>query len=136
MKPKQWLFDNGHIKEIGRGRLSAAHIALINEAVANGVNIEGYSVVKQNVSTDKPEPAKVERTKVDPNRIVDVPDMARDERDFTAYRFEDGKRVEVGMRTVCNVCGSSLTYCHCESPMVWVDFDRQSVVKFATRKTN
>lgn len=133
MKPKEWLFKNGHIEVIGRGRLSAAHIALIHEAVANGVQIEGYSVSKTDISTDKPEPVKVERIAHDPNRVVDVPDIARDERDFMAYRSENGKRIEVGMRTVDNNCGSSLTYCHCESPRVWVDYDREAVVHFTSR---
>lgn len=133
IKPKQWLFDNGHIEVIGRGRLSAAHIALIHEAVANGVQIEGYSAVKGN--SDEPTAAPVvERTKVDPNRIVDVPDLARDETALEAYYLTDGKPVTIGMRTVDNVCGSSLTYCHCESPRVWVDSDRQVVVNFRNKK--
>ena len=131
MKPKEWLHKNGHIETIGRGRLSAAHIALINEAVANGVQIEGYSVVTPTKeSTGAPE---VKRTAVDPNRVVDVPDVARDERTTMAFYRNDGKVVEIGMRTVDNVCGNSLTYCRCESPRVWVDYDQQVVVNFKPR---
>lgn len=139
MKPKDWLHKNGHIETIGRGRMSAAHIALINEAVANGEQIEGYSIVSDKgiaKATGETAAPTVERTKVDPNRIPDVPDVARDERTTMAYHFVDGKRVEIGMRTVDNVCGSSLTYCHCENPVVWVDFDRSVVVNFGTRKNN
>lgn len=138
IKPKVWLHKHGHIETIGRGRMSAAHIALIHEAVANGEQIEGYSVVSGTVpanTTATPAPT-VERTKTDPNRVVDVPDVARFEDETEAYYFNDGKAVLIGMRTVDNVCGSSLTYCHCESPRVWVDYDRQVVVNFRTRKTN
>lgn len=135
MKPKEWLHKNGHIEVIGRGRLSAAHIALINEAVANGVAIEGYAIKERVTLTGDESPAEVTRIVMDPNRIVDVPDVARFENETEAYYLNDGKAVLIGMRTVDNVCGSSLTYCHCESPRVWVDFDRQVVVNFRN-KTN
>lgn len=134
IKPKQWLYDNGHLEVIGKGRMSRAHIALIEDAVRSGVNIEGYTAEKPVLATDKP--VDVKRIAVDPNRVVDVPDMTRDERDTVAFYMADGKRIEIGMRTVDNNCGSSLTYCSCESPRVWVDFDRQVVVNFGTRKNN
>lgn len=131
IKPKQWLYDNGHTDSLGgRGRMSAAHKALIMEAVAKGVNIEGYAVVEQSTTAA---PAEVKRVAVDPNRVVDVPDMSRDEREVMGYYLSDGKTVEVGMRTVDNNCGNSLTYCRCESPRVWVDYDRQVVVNFKPR---
>ena len=133
ISPKKWLYDNGHTDTLGgRGRMSKAHKALIMEAVANGVAIEGYAVVdKATAATDKP--AKVERVAPNPNRVVDLPDMTRDESKVMAFYREDGKVVEVGMRTVDNNCGTSLTYCPCESPRVWVDYDRQVVVNFKPR---
>lgn len=135
--PKQWLYDNGHTDTLGgRGRMSKANKALVMEAVANGVAIEGYAVVeKATVATDKPaSPAKVERVKVDPNRVVDVPDMRRDERMWVASVEVDGKRKEIGFRTIDNGCGSSLGWCYCETSRVWVDHDRQAVVLFSPRK--
>jgi len=133
IKPKQWLYDNGHTTTVGgRGRMSKEHKALILAAVESGVDIEGYAVVERaTAATNKP--AKAERVKVDPNRVVDVPDETRNEREVMAYYMEGPKRVEVGMRTVDNNCGSSLTYCPCESPRVWVDHDRQVVVNFRSR---
>lgn len=139
IKPKKWLYDNGHItaEDMGkRGRLSAKNKELIMAAVANGVAIEGYSVVKADKSdnTDTPAPVQVERVAAaDPNRIVDVPNVTRDEREIMAYHFVDGKKKEIGMRTVDNICGSSLTYCHCENPRVWVDADVECVVNFQSR---
>lgn len=133
IKPKQWLYDNGHTDSLGgRGRMSAAHKALIEAAVASGVNIEGYAVVNRpTIATDKP--AEVKRVAPNPNVIADVPDMTRDENEIMAFYRADGKVVEIGMRTVDNVCGSSLTYCPCESPRVWVDHDQQVVVNFKPR---
>jgi hypothetical protein len=99
----------------------------------DGWDIEGYVV-----TPGKPDPlAKiplpgptVERVKVDPNRIYDVPDVARDEDSWQAFTSEG----EVGMRTVCNGCRSSLNYCHCPHPRVWVDHLTEAVVVFKPRK--
>lgn len=134
IKPKIWLRDNGHMtaeEAAKKGRMSLVNKALVEAAVARGVNIEGYSVVREDSPTG--ETPKVERVAVDPNRVVDVPDAYRDERTLMAYHMVEGKRVEIGMRTVDNNCGSSLTYCACESPRVWVDHDHQVVVNFAPR---
>lgn len=132
-KPKVWLYENGHTTTLGgRGRMSKEHKAIIEAALLADpdLRIDGYSVERSTVATDKP---KVERVAVDPNRVVDVPDMTRDERVTMAFYRDGGKSIEVGMRTVDNNCGSSLTYCPCESPRVWVDYDREVVVNFKPR---
>ena len=137
MKPKEWLYANGHISKIGRGRMSAEHIALVKEAVANGVKIEGYETVKSSkpsVSTEKPTAPAVERTKIDPNRVIDCPDPLRDEREFDAFVTVDGKTSKIGKRTVCNGCGNSLSWCWCPTPSVWVDHTREAVVTFKFTK--
>lgn len=131
MKPKEWLKAHGHITEIGRGRMSAAHIALIKDAVANGTEIEGYGSVTPKATGA---PATVERTAVSTVKtIADIGEPTRDERSIMAYRTVDGKTVEIGMRTVDNNCGTSLTYCKCESPRIWVDHESQAVVNFKPR---
>lgn len=135
MKPKEWLFQNGHMSREDadkRGRLSLANKALIEQAVANGASIDGYAVVdRPTLATDKP--VEVKRVAVDANRVVDLPAMTRDEREVMGFYREDGKTIEVGMRTVDNNCGTSLTYCPCDSPRVWVDCDREVVVNFKPR---
>ena len=141
MKPKAALVKAGVLpagSENKRGRMSAAHIAECERLVRDeGYTIDGFGISKPTAATDKPaEPAKVERkAAADPNRIADVPDEARPEAAWEAYRFENGKPVEVGMRTVDNVCGSSLNYCHCEAPRVWVDHLSEAVVRFKPRRT-
>lgn len=133
IKPKQWLFDNGHTDTLGgRGRMSLAHKALIQAAVASGVNIEGFGVVSSPTAVADA-PVEVKRIAVDPNRIADVPNVSRDEKAVMGFYRAEGKVVEIGMRTVDNNCGSSLTYCMCESPRVWVDHDQQVVVLFKPR---
>jgi hypothetical protein len=135
MKPKEWLKANGHIDTIGRGRLSAAHIALITEAVANGAKIEGYSVSSVK-ATDESVAAKpaVERVKTDANRLLDVPDALRSDKDYTLVRKDTGKPIHaVGMRNVCQGCGSSFTYCPCRVP-TFLDNTGTVAVEFRMKK--
>lgn len=135
MKPKEWLKQNGHIDTIGRGRLSAAHIALITEAVAKGAKIEGYSVSSAKASDESADakPA-VERVKVEANRLLDVPDALRSDADWTLVRKSDGKPIHaVGMRNVCEGCGSSFTYCPCPSP-AFLDNTGRVPVEFRMKK--
>lgn len=128
MKPKEWLVAQGHLKEAGRGRMSREHIALIHKAVAEGVEIEGYS-------TPKPAPMKASEpkaeAKVESTGIVDVPDEVRPESEWQA--FVDNR--EIGMRTVCNGCGNSLTHCYEKFPRVWLDHAREGAVSFKPRST-
>lgn len=127
MKPKEYLVKHGHIKEAGRGRLSKEHIAIIEEAVKGGAFIEGYSI---STPANDAEPVEVKRAPaVD---VYDVPDEVRPERDWEAYS-ESG--AAVGMRTICNLCGNSLNYCHHQTPVVWVDHKTMTGVVFSPRKT-
>lgn len=135
MKPKEWLKKNGHIETVGRGRLSAAHIALITEAVAQGAKIEGYSVspVKATDESADAKPA-VERVKVEANRLLDVPDALRSDKDWSVVRKDTGKPIHaVGMRNVCEGCGSSFTYCPCPSP-AFLDNTGRVPVRFVMKK--
>jgi uncharacterized Zn-finger protein len=109
--------------ENDRGRLSKAADARCQALAAEGIDIQGYEV------SGTPQSVKgvtVEKVKHDPNRIADVPDPSRSESDWTAHTSEG----PVGMRTVCNLCHSSLTYCWCQHPRVWVDVDTEGVVYF------
>ena len=128
MKPKSALVKDGFLpvgSENKRGRLSAAAIKRCEELAAQGWKIDGFTAEKVADET------KVKKTaKPDPNRVVDVPDEARAESLWRAYADEK----EIGMRTVCNNCGNSLTYCRDRTPVVWVDHDRQAVVSFKPRK--
>lgn len=129
IKPKVALVKDGFLpagSENKRGRLSGAAITRLKELAASGMDIEGYTVSK---SSDSTAPPKVEKVSVDPNRVVDVPDESRPEADWQAFSTNG----EIGMRTCCNVCGSSLTYCYCPHPRVWLDFQTEGVVYFKPR---
>lgn len=136
MKPKVALVKDGFLpagSENKRGRLSIDAINRLKELAASGWDIDGYSVTRTAPTVGKPTAPVVEKVKADPNTIPDVPDESRPEKDWQAYRKFGLEQVEVGMRTVCNVCGSSLSYCHCPKPVVWVDADLEAVVYFKPR---
>ena len=131
VKPKEWLLKNGHIKEITRGRMSRENIQRIEDAVRKGEQIEGFMVsTVQPKTAEKDAPKKVDKVSVSTDRVLDIPDESRDERAMSAYALVNGKNHPIGMRTVCNACHSSLTYCHCESPRVWLDTNTEVVVLF------
>ena len=134
MKPKAALVKDGFLPPdaVGRGRMSRAMIERCQYLVDNeNYNIEGFAK-SSNAGKPALETAKpvINRVKTDPNRLVDVPDMRRDERMWTATVKVDGKDREIGFRTVCNGCGSSLGWCYEETSRVWVDSDREAVVNF------
>jgi len=91
-----------------------------------GWQIDGFSVTK---SADTSKPDTVTKIKADPNAVVDIPNPTRDESALSAF----SGTVKVGMRTVCNNCRRSLTYCPCEQPRVWLDADVQGVVFFKAK---
>lgn len=135
MKPKEWLKANGHIPDANvRGRMSREHKALIEDAVAQGVAIDGYEVVKAKPATStKPATAPaVERVAGTGAKVIaDIGEPYRDERALKAYWVKDGKNLPIGMRTVDENCGNSLTYCFCPNPRVRVlDNDGPVMVLF------
>jgi hypothetical protein len=133
MKAKEWLLKNGHIKEITRGRISRDNHALIEDAVRKGAQIEGFSVSTAPTKDEKPA-AVTKVPMVSAEKVIyDIGPERYVESEWVAYIHEDGKQKEIGLRTVCNTCGASLTYHVCESPRVWVEFDREAVVHFKPR---
>jgi hypothetical protein len=127
-RPKEYLCALGELTNPNqRGRLSLAHKALIEDAIVNkGIKIVGYEVSA--TAPKSGETAKVERV-TDANRVFDVPNESRPEKDWQA--FADGK--DVGMRTICMLCPNSLNYCHCREPRVRVEWNRSAAVDFRPR---
>lgn len=130
MKPKAALVKDGFLpagSENKRGRLSGDAVNRLKELAANGWNIEGFTVSKPTAEVkDNDEPVKVERVKRDSSAIEELVPMTRDENALEAFT-SNGK---IGFRTVCNICGSSLTHCPCPQPKVWLDYNREGVVYF------
>lgn len=132
MKAKEWLLNNGHIKEITRGRISLDNRALIEDAVRKGAQIEGYSISTAPAAPDAP--VAVDKAVVSNEKVIyDIGPERYNENEWIAYIHEDGKHKEIGIRTVCNGCGASLTYHMCETPRVWVDYNREAMVNFKPR---
>lgn len=124
MKPKEALVKDGFLpkgSENKRGRISVAAIERCKELAAQGWAIDGYSVSTATDST-----VTVAKVTVDPNAVAEIPNPTRDETAMTAHVGD----VTIGMRTVCNTCRRSLTYCPCPQPRVWVDHTREGLVYF------
>lgn len=138
IKPKVALVKDGFLpagSENKRGRLSAAAIERCKVLAApvsqggKGWQIEGY----ESKSTTPDAVATVEKVKVTTGAttIADIGEAFHHEEAWQAFTSEG----EVGMRTVCNTCKSSLTYCPCQHPVVNIDHMRVGVVSFKPRTT-
>jgi len=126
MKAKEWAKANGFPDiSLGRGRMPADARAAVEAAVARGVKLEGYEAVAKSGDA----PAEVKRVSPDAARVFDVPDESRSEALWTAHTTLG----EIGMRTVCDLCHNSLTYCHCQHPRVLVQ-NTEVMVVFKPRK--
>jgi len=112
--------------------MSGAHKLLIEQAVRDGAQIDGFAVSKTAPVTPTA-PVRVEKVNASAT-VADIPDPSRDECSWEAYAKVDGKIHPIGMRTVCNGCSSSLTYCYCRTPIVTVDSDTRVLVNFKPRK--
>lgn len=139
MKPKQALVKDGFLpkgSENKRGRMSGKAIERCQYLVDHeGYTIDGFAkssaAGKPAVESAKPE---IVRVSVDPNRIADVPDALRSEKDWTLVRADNGKPIHaVGMRNVCQGCGSSFTYCPCRVP-TFLDNTGPVPVQFKVKK--
>lgn len=129
MKPKAALVKDGFLpagSELKRGRLSADAINRCKELASQGWQIDGYEVS----STANTEPV-VNKVKVatGAKEIADIGEPFRHEDAWTAHSTMG----EVGMRTVCNNCRCSLTYCPCPHPVVNLDHETVGVVVFKSR---
>lgn len=106
MKPKEWLHANGHLKEIGRGRLSKEHIALVTKA-AETTFIEGYSrgdvvpVTKAKVSVNKP-------VSDDETGIVELAPILYPFDQYRVFGYTDGKKVYASTKEACQEHGYSV----------------------------
>lgn len=133
IKPKVALVKDGFLpagSENKRGRLSAAAIQRCKELAATGMQIEGYETVKSSTPDAAPVVNKV-KVSTGSTEIADIGEPFHHEEAWQAFTSEG----EVGMRTVCNTCKSSLTYCPCQHPVVNIDHMRVGVVSFKPRTT-
>lgn len=127
MKAKEWAKANGFPDiSLGKGRMPNDARAAVEAYVASGGHLEGYTTT----STAAPGGTTTTTVKREAGQtIADIGDETRPEKYNRAFVGTS----EVGMRTVCLNCRGSLTYCPCESPRVYVDFDRIGVVGFKSR---
>ena len=113
MKPKEWLLANGHIKEIGRGRMSKDHIVLITEA-AKDTFIEGYS----SGTLAKPKVAVAKPVLNNGQEIVELAPILYPHEAYTAVYYLDGKRKTVTTKSACQQHGYSICGHECPGAIV------------------
>lgn len=138
LKPKAALVKSGFLppgSENKRGRMSAAAIAECERLVRDeGYSIEGFAVGKALPEATAPREVTRSKPVAGAQTIADIGPVMRDEKALDAYAVIGGKNVHIGMRTVDNTCGNSLTYCGCQHPRVnHLDSDDSVAVYFKTR---
>lgn len=116
MKARDFLIEKGLAKP-GRGKFSNEAKVVLKEALANGEKFSDWPKDDIIVSTDTGE--KTVKA-VDPTDIEYTfqSDYPFPENRYRAFMRKDGKKVEVGMREVCNTCGVSLVAHYCQSPTI------------------
>lgn len=134
MKPKVALVKDGFLpagSENTRGRLSLSAITRCKELAAEGWDIDGYSKPTVAVAPVAKTQDKVSKPATEFVGVADTPDEYRPESVWQAHANHGEKKVSIGMRTICNQCNNSLSYCHCRTPYVWLDFETEAAVSFS-----
>lgn len=131
MKAKEWLVKEGHIAHAGKGRMSHAHHALLNEAYGNGVRFSNWSpntvAVMVTETTDKAT-GEVTET-VTAHRIdgyqangmpVEIAPYLYNHDTHAAYEdtADGSKGKRRSLREVCSNDGVSLVQCTCGAPRI------------------
>lgn len=109
MKAKEYLMQQGIIKSAGRGRMPKGAHDILLKAYNEGVRFSNWTPDKT-VSTTAPvisnEPESYDVTYSYP------------EDGFKAYEYDNGKKIERGMRCICRTCGVSLVVHACSAPEI------------------
>lgn len=123
MKPKEYLASIGVDVKQGRGRLSAENVAIIKDAVAKGVRIEGYSVEAPAKGDNKPAP-EVKRVAVTNEKVIEELFIRYPVGQYKVIRTDTNEVLpgpKAGLPEVCNNCGFSLTGHICDNPVILGD---------------
>lgn len=132
MKPKEYLVSIGELKEVGRGRLSLAHIEMCKKAAAEGVKIEGYSV---STGPSKEAAPVVTKEKVSTEKVIaELAPYRYPENEFQAYELRDGKKKIRSLREVCRHSMVSLVVCPCDSHQIVSTDGTRNVSVYIERK--
>lgn len=114
-----------------RGRLSVAHQQLIEKAVAEGIQIQGYSVAP---TPTAPAPVVKKATVSTEKQILEPAPYHYPENEYRAYELVDGKRKYRSLREACRHCRLSLVGCWCATPEIVSTDGTKSVRIYIERK--
>jgi hypothetical protein len=123
---KQWLLSQGHIKEAGRGRISAENLSRIQEAYESGIRFSDWQpgnteIRDGNVTTRNSAPVNVTGT-----ITIHYPEEL--------YKVVEGNGTVRSLKEACNNCRVSLVQCSCGSPRIVARDGRGSVLVSIVRK--
>jgi hypothetical protein len=122
IKANKWLLDNGHITEITRGRMRLENIALLNQAVAEGVEFSDFPKGKVEVLLEATHDApavltyKREDGYASNGEIAEIAPYLYNHDTHAAYEVVSGQKRS--LREVCANDGVSLVQCTCGAPKV------------------
>lgn len=139
MKPKVWLVENKHKPkgyEDTRGRMDSAAKALVEAAVASGVQIDGFAVSSK--ATGPVEPVVSRVATGGSTAIAELPEYRYNFETHHAYSYEGEKKVARSLAEVCkspSCSGSSLVVCRCSAPTIVSRDGRGDVRVYIERKT-
>lgn len=118
MRAKTWLFEQGHIKSDGRGRMP-------NKSMKDGSDIATLLLNSGVRFTDWPK-GQVTKSKdtvtitrddsMSNHKVVSEIHYTYPADEFVAYEFIDGKKSPVSMKEACNNCRVSLVAHNCAEP--------------------
>ena len=121
MKPKEYLASIGVEVKQGRGRLSAENVAIIKEAVASGVRIEGYSVENVPATSKSEKATEVKRVPVTNEKVIEELYIRYPVGEYKVIRTDTNEVLpgpKAGLPEVCNTCRVSLTGHICDNPTI------------------
>lgn len=123
---KQWLLSEGHIKEAGRGRISAENLARISKAYESGIRFSDWTPGNTEIRNGE----TVTKNSVVP-RVLAEYTILYPENQFKAIEANNTER---SMRSACNNCRVSLIQCSCGSPRIVARDGSGSVLVSIVRK--
>ena len=123
---KQWLLSEGHIKEAGRGRISAENLARIQKAHESGVRFSDWQPSNTEIHAGN----AVTKNSV-PENLTGEYTLRYSEDEYKVIEANGTVR---SLKEACNNCSVSLVQCGCGAPRIVARDGSRSVLVSIVRK--
>jgi hypothetical protein len=120
MRAKEWLFENGHIEKVGRGRISLENHKRLADSGLKFSDWPKGEVTQVVVRKNDVDTNVVRVVKEDKPAATETAWLSQDDYRFpeNLYQAVDATGKTYGMREACNNCGLSLCGHVCDKPSV------------------